>query len=194
MIKYVVRRLIQAIPVLIGISIVTYGILRLAPGGPTGRFAQNVHITQEQIEQFKHRWGLDDPIPIAYLKWIGVMGDKPPLINALPGGSIELAEVGDFEKNQGFTASAWIKLGKRMQAGALFARMDNTKDYRGWDLWTEADKYEIGVHVLPKRLDEEVARLHLAKLGVKLTKLTPAQSQYLGIPVEGPYKSEHYRY
>jgi len=91
MIKYIVRRLVQAVPVLIGISIVTYGILRLAPGGPYARFTQNVHITQDQIAQFKHRWGLDDPIPIAYLKWIGVMGDKPPLINALPGGSIELA-------------------------------------------------------------------------------------------------------
>jgi adenosylhomocysteinase len=61
-------------------------------------------------------------------------------------------------------------------------------------LWTEPDKYEIGVHVLPKKLDEEVARLHLAKLGVKLTKLTKAQSEYLGIPAEGPFKPDHYRY
>ena len=56
------------------------------------------------------------------------------------------------------------------------------------------DKYEIGVHVLPKKLDEEVARLHLAKLGVKLTKLTQKQSDYLGIPIEGPYKPSYYRY
>ncbi len=55
-------------------------------------------------------------------------------------------------------------------------------------LWTETDKYEIGVHVLPKKLDEEVARLHLAKLGVKLTKLTQKQSDYIGMPIEGPYK------
>ncbi len=63
-------------------------------------------------------------------------------------------------------------------------------------LWTERDsgKFPVGVHVLPKRLDEEVARLHLAKLGVKLTRLTAAQSEYLGIPIEGPYKPEHYRY
>jgi adenosylhomocysteinase len=54
--------------------------------------------------------------------------------------------------------------------------------------------FEVGVHVLPKKLDEEVARLHLAKLGVKLTVLTPEQSEYLGIPVEGPYKPEAYRY
>jgi adenosylhomocysteinase len=61
-------------------------------------------------------------------------------------------------------------------------------------LWTESDKFEIGVHVLPKKLDEEVARLHLAKLGVKLTKLTKQQADYLGVPIEGPYKPEYYRY
>ena len=61
-------------------------------------------------------------------------------------------------------------------------------------LWTEPEKYEIGVHMLPKQLDEEVARLHLANLGVKLTKLTAEQSDYLGLPTEGPYKPEHYRY
>ena len=61
-------------------------------------------------------------------------------------------------------------------------------------LWTETDNYEIGVHVLPKKLDEEVARLHLAKLGVKLTKLTKAQADYIGVPIEGPYKPEYYRY
>ena len=61
-------------------------------------------------------------------------------------------------------------------------------------LWTERDKYAVGVHVLPKELDEEVARLHLDKLGVKLTTLSKKQSDYLGIPVKGPYKPEHYRY
>ena len=60
------------------------------------------------------------------------------------------------------------------------------------DLW-QTDR-EIGVTVLPKQLDEEVARLHLAKLGVKLTKLTPEQAEYIGVPIEGPYKSDHYRY
>jgi adenosylhomocysteinase len=61
-------------------------------------------------------------------------------------------------------------------------------------LWTEPDRFELGVHRLPKELDEEVARLHLGKLGVKLTKLTPTQAEYLGIPVTGPFKPEHYRY
>ncbi len=62
------------------------------------------------------------------------------------------------------------------------------------ELYTKADEYEIGVHILPKELDEEVARLHLGKIGVKLTKLTKDQAEYLGIPVKGPYKPEHYRY
>ena len=62
------------------------------------------------------------------------------------------------------------------------------------DLWANKDKYEKTVYRLPKKLDEEVARLHLEKIGVKLTKLTKAQAEYLGVPVEGPYKPEHYRY
>ena len=61
-------------------------------------------------------------------------------------------------------------------------------------LWTESEKYDLGVHVLPKQLDEEVARLHLDQLGVKLTELTPEQADYIGVPVEGPYKPDHYRY
>jgi adenosylhomocysteinase len=61
-------------------------------------------------------------------------------------------------------------------------------------LYTEGDQYPLGVHCLPKKLDEEVARLHLDQLGVKLTKLTPEQSAYLGVSVHGPYKPDHYRY
>jgi adenosylhomocysteinase len=62
-------------------------------------------------------------------------------------------------------------------------------------LWQESEKYEAGkVYVLPKHLDEEVAAMHLAKVGAKLTKLTDAQAEYLGLPVQGPYKPEHYRY
>ena len=62
------------------------------------------------------------------------------------------------------------------------------------ELWTKADEYSVAVHMLPKKLDEEVARLHLGKLGVKLTKLTEEQADYIGVPVEGPYKPDHYRY
>jgi adenosylhomocysteinase len=62
------------------------------------------------------------------------------------------------------------------------------------DLWANKDTYKVGVYTLPKKLDEEVARLHLEKIGVKLTKLSAKQAEYLGVPVEGPYKPEHYRY
>jgi adenosylhomocysteinase len=62
------------------------------------------------------------------------------------------------------------------------------------ELWTKADEYDIGVHVLPKHLDEKVARLHLDALGVHLTVLSDAQAEYLGVPVEGPFKPDHYRY
>ena len=62
------------------------------------------------------------------------------------------------------------------------------------DLWKNKDTYKVGVYTLSKKLDEEVARLHLEKIGVKLTTLTKKQADYLGVPVEGPYKPDHYRY
>ncbi|MEQ9188191.1 MAG: adenosylhomocysteinase [Cryomorphaceae bacterium] len=62
------------------------------------------------------------------------------------------------------------------------------------ELWTNNDKYENQVYVLPKHLDEKVAKLHLAKIGVELDELSPEQASYIGVEVEGPYKPEHYRY
>ena len=62
------------------------------------------------------------------------------------------------------------------------------------DLWQHKDSYQKAVYLLPKKLDEEVARLHLEKIGAKLTRLTPAQAEYIGVTVDGPYKPEHYRY
>ena len=62
------------------------------------------------------------------------------------------------------------------------------------ELYTKNSEYELGVHILPKQLDEKVARLHLASLGVKLTALTKVQADYLGVDSEGPFKPEHYRY
>jgi len=62
------------------------------------------------------------------------------------------------------------------------------------DLWKNKDTYQVGVYVLPKHLDEEVARLHLEKIGAKLTVLTTEQADYLGVAKEGPYKAEAYRY
>ncbi|MCB0554045.1 MAG: adenosylhomocysteinase, partial [Phaeodactylibacter sp.] len=62
------------------------------------------------------------------------------------------------------------------------------------ELWTKHDEYENKVYTLPKQLDEEVARLHLAKIGVELESLTKEQAEYIGVPEEGPYKPEYYRY
>src|SRR5215469_405018 len=62
------------------------------------------------------------------------------------------------------------------------------------DLWKNKDIYKVSVYTLPKKLDEEVARLHLEKIGVKLTKLSERQADYIGVPIEGPYKAEFYRY
>lgn len=62
------------------------------------------------------------------------------------------------------------------------------------DLWKNRETYQPGVYILPKKLDEEVARLHLDKIGAKLTRLTDDQAKYIGVAVEGPYKSDLYRY
>ena len=70
--KYVIRRVAQAIPVLFGISIAVYAVLLSAPGGPTSKFAQNPRMTLEAKERFKHAWGLDQPIPVQYCRWMGI--------------------------------------------------------------------------------------------------------------------------
>ncbi len=62
------------------------------------------------------------------------------------------------------------------------------------ELWTKADQYKNEVYILPKHLDEKVARLHLEKIGVKLTRLSKEQADYIGVTQEGPFKPEHYRY
>jgi adenosylhomocysteinase len=62
------------------------------------------------------------------------------------------------------------------------------------ELFTQTSKYDKAVYVLPKHLDEKVARLHLGNLGARLTELTPDQASYIGVPAEGPYKPGHYRY
>jgi len=62
------------------------------------------------------------------------------------------------------------------------------------ELFTRTEHYPMGVHVLPKYLDEKVARLHLDALGVRLTRLTKEQADYIGVPVDGPYKPDQYRY
>ena len=62
------------------------------------------------------------------------------------------------------------------------------------ELWQNNEQYEKKVYTLPKHLDEKVARLHLAKVGAQLTTLTQEQADYIGVPVDGPYKADHYRY
>ena len=62
------------------------------------------------------------------------------------------------------------------------------------ELWQHADQYDNQVYILPKKLDEKVARSHLQQLGVNLTELTKEQAEYINVPVEGPYKADHYRY
>ncbi len=62
------------------------------------------------------------------------------------------------------------------------------------ELWQRADTYERRVHVLPKRLDEKVASLHLSKIGAALTRLRPEQADYIGVTIDGPFKPDHYRY
>ncbi len=62
------------------------------------------------------------------------------------------------------------------------------------ELWTQGSKYKNEVYILPKKLDEKVARLHLDKIGVKLTKLQDDQADYIGVGKDGPFKAEHYRY
>jgi adenosylhomocysteinase len=62
------------------------------------------------------------------------------------------------------------------------------------DLWANRSTYKPSVYRLSKKLDEEVARLHLEKIGVKLTRLSRKQADYIGVPIEGPYKPDHYRY
>ena len=62
------------------------------------------------------------------------------------------------------------------------------------ELWTRSEEYRPGVYILPKALDEKVARLHLDKIGVRLTELSPQQADYIGVSVQGPFKPDHYRY
>jgi adenosylhomocysteinase len=62
------------------------------------------------------------------------------------------------------------------------------------ELWTKGRDYAPGVYILPKHLDEKVARLHLQRIGVKLTQLRPEQADYIGVTLDGPYKADHYRY
>ena len=100
----------------------------------------------------------------------------------------------------GTLAERQQKLNKHMHVLSKLADMHNLAVYvtnqvmAQIEFFKHADKYENQVYILPKKLDEEVARLHLGRLGAKLTTLTQQQADYIGVPVQGPYKPEHYRY
>ncbi len=96
MMKFVLRRALQAIPVLFGITIVVYGILLAAPGGPTAKFANNPRITQEQRDKFKQAWGLDQPIPIQYCRWMGFCNPetKGTFLGSLPAPAAFIGPTG----------------------------------------------------------------------------------------------------
>ncbi|MES2208677.1 MAG: ABC transporter permease [Chloroflexota bacterium] len=85
MTKYVIRRVVQAIPVIIGITIVTYALMLAAPGGPQQKFAQNPRITNEQRQKFLEAWGLLEPIPVQYGRWMGILNPKADGLAALIG-------------------------------------------------------------------------------------------------------------
>jgi peptide/nickel transport system permease protein len=136
MTKYVIRRIVQAIPVLFGISIAVYAILLAAPGGPTAKFAQNPRMTVEMREAFKKSWGLDQPIPIQYCRWIGICnpaaegniaGILPPPTallgptgwpNFLPSG-ISGASNGVFHGDFGYSIDSGEAVMNRIARGAL---------------------------------------------------------------------------
>ena len=149
-------------------------------------------VTVDHVRKMKHMAILcnighfDNEIDVAGLrnfKWINV---KPQVDQIeLPDGKRiillsegRLVNLGNATGHPSFVMSASF-------TNQVLAQME---------LWNNPDKYEKKVYVLPKILDEKVARLHLPKLGVKLTKLTEEQAAYIGVPVDGPYKPEHYRY
>ncbi len=127
MAKYVIRRLIQAIPVVIGITVVTYGIMLLAPGGPEQRFANNPKMSNEARLKFIKAWGLDQPIPIQYCRWMGLCdpdGEGLALLraNGVPNVFPEALGGGDngvLHGQLGFSIDSGEPVGSRIGRAAL---------------------------------------------------------------------------
>ncbi|MCI0682169.1 MAG: DUF1553 domain-containing protein [Gemmataceae bacterium] len=105
---------------------------------------------------------------------------EPKAYSIKPGPALEVAEAGDFEKDQGFAVSAWVKLTRRNQFGAIVARMDSGNAYRGWDLWTEADK--VGMHIVNKWPDDAL------KVTSKM-QLKPNQWYHVAVTYDGSAKA-----
>ena len=127
MTKYIVRRAIQAIPVLIGITIVVYVILQLAPGGPQAKFAQNPRMTPAQKAEFMKAWGLDQPIPIQYCRWMGFCdpdGEGVRLHRAdglaeLPADGLSGASNGILHGDLGYSITSGEKVNDQIIRAAL---------------------------------------------------------------------------
>jgi peptide/nickel transport system permease protein len=126
--KYIIRRVLQAVPVLFGITLVVYGILLAAPGGPTARFANNPRVTEADREAFKKAWGLDQPLPVQYCRWMGIcnpdgkglgvfISDKgvPHFLPAVIGGGTNGVLHGDL----GISISTGQPVADRIAAAAL---------------------------------------------------------------------------
>jgi adenosylhomocysteinase len=149
-------------------------------------------ITEKHIKQMKHNaivcniGHFDNEIQVAKLKKYKWENIKPQVDKiTLPGGkSIVLLAEGRL-----------VNLGCATGHPSFVMSSSFTNQTLAQiELYANTSKYPLGVYVLPKHLDEKVARLHLEKLGVQLETLTKAQADYLGVPVDGPYKSDHYRY
>ncbi|HEU4660797.1 MAG TPA: adenosylhomocysteinase, partial [Pseudolabrys sp.] len=149
-------------------------------------------ITLEHMRQMKHRaivcniGHFDSEIQIASLrnfKWHNI---KP---------QVDEVEFPDGKRIILLSEGRLVNLGNAMGHPSFVMSSSFTNQTLAQiELWTNPGKYEKKVYTLPKHLDEKVARLHLDKIGVKLTRLSEKQATYIGVPVEGPFKADHYRY
>lgn len=122
MTKYVIRRLVQAIPVLIGITIVTYALMLSAPGGPASKFSNNPRITQDVRDKFKKAWGLDQPIPVQYCRWMGFCDpdqDGLALLKADGSPNILSGDNGVLHGQLGYSIDSGEEVGGRIARAAL---------------------------------------------------------------------------
>jgi adenosylhomocysteinase len=149
-------------------------------------------ITIEHMRRMKHRaivcniGHFDSEIQVAALKNLKWDNIKP---------QVDEIEFPDGKRIILLSEGRLVNLGNAMGHPSFVMSSSFTNQTLAQiELWTNPGKYEKKVYVLPKALDEKVARLHLDKIGVKLTKLSDKQSTYIGVPQSGPFKSDHYRY
>ena len=149
-------------------------------------------ITIEHMRKMKHRaivcniGHFDSEIQIAALRNLKWHNIKP---------QVDEVEFPDSKRIILLSEGRLVNLGNAMGHPSFVMSSSFTNQTLAQiELWTNPAKYENRVYTLPKHLDEKVARLHLDKIGVKLTKLTDKQATYIGVPQEGPFKSDHYRY